>query len=451
MVGAGRLAAGFGVGLLLAAGLGAVLRVAAVEALEVQVVERTTIAERMTEDRSRARLLSAALRETQLASFELCSEERLTAGRWRDAISVEVAVRASDAAADEVALAYPLDEAALGHVRRNATSGCLEVAEATIDVAGRYSVDVRWEGDPPPALLDVPLSLRVLARPRLTGVDQALVALLWLGSLALAVALGLGGRGRAPRGQAPLRASAPGGPAQSERRLGSRPSLDPSGDLDAMAPRIGGPAVRLALAVGAVLGAYYATGWLPPGAAAGLAAGMGLALAEGTVALAMIDGRTLRAKAEALALRPPSGLLGRPLVAFVVAAMVGLGLVYVAGVATRFVPSTGTSPVQALIAWPSGRLAFMALAMVAPLGEELFFRGFVFGTVERWSRTAAFLAAWLLFALAHARQDFHQWGALIAVLVTGLALTGLRAASRSTLPPTVAHLVYNGILAMAAL
>ena len=102
------------------------------------------------------------------------------------------------------------------------------------------------------------------------------------------------------------------------------------------------------------------------------------------------------------------------------------------------------------VSWPSGMLSFAALAVAAPLAEEIFFRGFVWSTLERYHRVAAFLGAWLLFVAFHASQTWGEWGALLAITVTGLGLTSIRALSGSTLIAATAHLVYNGMLAMTA-
>jgi membrane protease YdiL (CAAX protease family) len=115
------------------------------------------------------------------------------------------------------------------------------------------------------------------------------------------------------------------------------------------------------------------------------------------------------------------------------------------------VPATGESAVQSFVRFPSGLLSFAALAVVAPLAEEIFFRGFVYGVLEQKSRVLAFLGAWLLFVVAHAPQTWGQWGALVAIAITSLVLTSLRAASRSTLVPALAHLAYNGLLALSTL
>ena len=83
------------------------------------------------------------------------------------------------------------------------------------------------------------------------------------------------------------------------------------------------------------------------------------------------------------------------------------------------------------------------LGMTVPLAEELFFRGFVYGTLRTFGPVTAFVGAAVAFAAAHAQQTWGNWGALIAVTLTGLVMTTLRALSGSTLVPVTAHVLYN--------
>jgi membrane protease YdiL (CAAX protease family) len=181
--------------------------------------------------------------------------------------------------------------------------------------------------------------------------------------------------------------------------------------------------------------------------ALGLAVSVTLALFEVGVAVGLAPGPGLRRRMDALALIRPK----RWWLHFPIALVAGAVLVVAARWATGLVPSTGRSPIQLLVSFPSGMLSFAALAVVAPLAEEVFFRGFVYGVLEKRSAILAFAGGWLLFVVAHAPQTWGQWGALVAITITGLVLTTLRAVSGSTLVAALAHLVYNGLLALLAL
>ena len=148
----------------------------------------------------------------------------------------------------------------------------------------------------------------------------------------------------------------------------------------------------------------------------------------------------------------------RPFVLFVLAPVFGIALHRVAQIALRVVPSTGEAPIEAFVAWPSGMLSFAALAVVAPLAEEVFFRGMVYGVLAgapNAARPARVLGAafgsWLLFALVHLPQTWGSWGGMLAIAIAALGFTLLRVVSGSVLVPALAHLVYNGLLSAEGL
>ncbi|MBM3945543.1 MAG: CPBP family intramembrane metalloprotease [SAR202 cluster bacterium] len=91
-------------------------------------------------------------------------------------------------------------------------------------------------------------------------------------------------------------------------------------------------------------------------------------------------------------------------------------------------------------------LAILVLAVLGPLGEEVFFRGFLFGALAKIMRVVPALAATgALFALGHVEVSV-----LIPIFVTGLALTWLYARTGSIWPPFAAHLGQNLIAVVAS-
>ena len=84
---------------------------------------------------------------------------------------------------------------------------------------------------------------------------------------------------------------------------------------------------------------------------------------------------------------------------------------------------------------------------LAPLVEELFFRGFFYPLVARRLGVAigAVLTA-LGFALMHASQLANAWGPLLVLFLVGLALTLARIVTRSVVPGLLMHIAYNGTL-----
>ncbi|HCP45641.1 MAG TPA: hypothetical protein DIU15_06350 [Deltaproteobacteria bacterium] len=87
-----------------------------------------------------------------------------------------------------------------------------------------------------------------------------------------------------------------------------------------------------------------------------------------------------------------------------------------------------------------GRLALLAMVLlVAPLAEEVIFRGFLWkGIEEATSPTIAWLATSLLFAAYHV-DPLH----VVSILPTGLFLGWLRRTSQSIRPAILCHFSHN--------
>ncbi len=413
----------FGAATLLVAVAG-VARVGWLQGQEVFFFERATLAElaqRPGATPESVRLGRARLRRDQWVDVELCAEDRMPAERWADAMAVAV----WRPRAQELLVRTDLTAGAVTQARRNSQRACVLVGQGRVEHDDEYAVEALWERRPT-ALEDVPLTLTIQARPELGDVDRALVGLGWISALGLVLALSW------PRRRALV--------------TGAVEALDEWQQAQREGQRALPDWVRAPLGVLLLVGAFVLSGLLPAGAAVALGAAMGLAMVEVGVAVGLAPGPGLERKLDVLALRGPR----RPWAWFPAALLLGVGLRYVASYATQWVPSTGESPVQLFVSWPSGLASFACLAVLVPLAEEVFFRGFVFGVLQKWSKALAFAGATALFVLAHALQTWGHWGALVALTVTSLTLTVLRLTSRSTLVPAFAHLVYNGLLALGA-
>jgi membrane protease YdiL (CAAX protease family) len=84
------------------------------------------------------------------------------------------------------------------------------------------------------------------------------------------------------------------------------------------------------------------------------------------------------------------------------------------------------------------------------VGEELFFRGYLYRAALAFGGTSAFALTAVSFIAMHAPQSWGNWGGLLAISVTGLVLTLMRAASGSVLVPLLAHLLYNFVLSFGS-
>jgi membrane protease YdiL (CAAX protease family) len=88
--------------------------------------------------------------------------------------------------------------------------------------------------------------------------------------------------------------------------------------------------------------------------------------------------------------------------------------------------------------WLSAYMVFFAVVL-APLGEEFFFRGLLFSTVKRfgWPKLGWFGVSFL-FALIHVNAP-----AFLPLFVLALALTWLYEKTQGLLAPVLAHSLFN--------
>jgi membrane protease YdiL (CAAX protease family) len=92
---------------------------------------------------------------------------------------------------------------------------------------------------------------------------------------------------------------------------------------------------------------------------------------------------------------------------------------------------------------PSGReeilAMFLAVGVAAPVSEEIFFRGILYGFFRRWGILAAVAANTLLFAAAHTSGG----GFPLIPAAGGIALSLLYEKEKNLLVPAVVHVLGN--------
>jgi membrane protease YdiL (CAAX protease family) len=90
---------------------------------------------------------------------------------------------------------------------------------------------------------------------------------------------------------------------------------------------------------------------------------------------------------------------------------------------------------------------FLGAAVLAPIGEEFLFRGYVFNTLRRlWGLAPAFLLSALLFSLAHSLAATEGViGLLVPAFAMGLLLAWGMQRTGSLLPCVIAHGMNNGL------
>jgi len=395
-------------------------RVSALEARELEVVSPLVTAEG---ESGRVAMLSADLRRDDEVVFEVCSSSTLDPATWASALTVAIVCSGSEGPEDVVR--SPLDAELLAGARRSATLTCLNAGQGVIEVDGTYVTELSWSAALPEA--SPHFRARTLARRSLGAADRDLIFAILVLALLLSLALYL----------RPMRADAGG----------------------MLALRFG---VAIATAAALLLYGFmrYVTPHLPGGALGGLISGLSLALFEVVLAaafLARAKDRLAILGVGRIEVAPGGSTLNRarPYALLVLAPIAGLALYRIAGLALSIVPSTGEAPIEAFVSWPSGMLSFAALAVTAPIAEEVFFRGLVYGVLRGdgagMRSLYAFIGSWMVFAVVHLPQTWGSWGGLLSIAIAALGFTALRAASGSVVVPAVAHLVYNGLLSAQAL
>jgi uncharacterized protein len=86
-------------------------------------------------------------------------------------------------------------------------------------------------------------------------------------------------------------------------------------------------------------------------------------------------------------------------------------------------------------------LAFVSLVVVAPIAEELIFRGYLFGKLKKYAAVwISILLSAALFAVAHG-----QWNVALDTFALGIVLATLRVVTGSLWASIVLHALKNGL------
>jgi membrane protease YdiL (CAAX protease family) len=150
-------------------------------------------------------------------------------------------------------------------------------------------------------------------------------------------------------------------------------------------------------------------------------------------------------KREAFALRRPSSWRR--------AAAIAVGVVVVIGVVSAALdPVLNPNKEQGLTphGWEPRHAAafaanFVVVALLAPLVEELTFRGLGYTLLERFGRWTAIVLVGIAFGLAHGLVE-----ALPPLVVFGMCLAYLRSRTGSVYPGMILHALYNGLVLLFA-
>lgn len=128
--------------------------------------------------------------------------------------------------------------------------------------------------------------------------------------------------------------------------------------------------------------------------------------------------------------------------------LLGVGMALAVQVLSAFLPFPKTLPMHEYFREVRFAYAMAAFGLVvAPLAEELFFRGLLFPVLVRTAgQVAAIGLTGAMFSLMHRNQLAWAWGPMLVLFGVGIVLTAIRARSGSVAASWIAHLAYNGTL-----
>jgi uncharacterized protein len=117
-------------------------------------------------------------------------------------------------------------------------------------------------------------------------------------------------------------------------------------------------------------------------------------------------------------------------------------------IAARYLPIPKSLPIEELFRDATSAWWLAAFGItVAPLVEELFYRGFLYPVLERHTGVVgAVLLTSVPFALMHAAQLAASWAPLLVLFSVSVVLTAARALTGSVAVPFLLHAAYNATL-----
>ncbi len=131
----------------------------------------------------------------------------------------------------------------------------------------------------------------------------------------------------------------------------------------------------------------------------------------------------------------------------------GVLLAAAMGALSNLIPGIEDLPISELLERAeTAVLLGVTAVLVAPLVEEVVFRGFIYPVLERqWGPIAAVVLTALMFTSLHVTQLWGSWMAVSLILFVGLVLSLARAVTDSLRPGFLLHLSYNATLCLLSL
>ncbi len=128
--------------------------------------------------------------------------------------------------------------------------------------------------------------------------------------------------------------------------------------------------------------------------------------------------------------------------------LLGVALALLVQAASALLPVPKSLPIDRYFRDTIGAYMMAVFGLtLAPLVEELFFRGFLYPALQRqWGVAVGVVITSALFAFIHASQLAHAWAPLLLLFFVGVVLTIMRARTGSVATSVLIHIGYNGML-----
>jgi hypothetical protein len=145
----------------------------------------------------------------------------------------------------------------------------------------------------------------------------------------------------------------------------------------------------------------------------------------------------------------PLGQTGKtPLSRVMYCLLGGVAMSFVVAIGSDLLGKQPPTPIEDLFQTKSAIIMLMFFGvLVAPLVEELMFRGFLYPVVaRRFGMIAGVITTGILFGAFHAPQLWPAYGQIALLVGVGIALTTVRARAHSVFASTLVHMAYNSTL-----
>ncbi|MFZ3339964.1 MAG: type II CAAX endopeptidase family protein [Terriglobales bacterium] len=128
--------------------------------------------------------------------------------------------------------------------------------------------------------------------------------------------------------------------------------------------------------------------------------------------------------------------------------LIGVVLSFALQILASRLPIPKNLPIDTFFSTPSEAWVLTIFGVtLAPLMEEMFFRGFLYPVLARGiGVTAAIVITGFTFALLHGSQLMYSWGPVLVIFLVGIVLTVVRARKNSVAAGLIVHVAYNGTI-----